>query len=71
MFLSEWRDFPSAHCLAGNKKLDNSSLLMLLKSRASQICLRVCFFPGWAKDLPAPRITPGDVPFGPKPEVCF
>ena len=27
MFLSEWREFPSAHCLAGGKKLDDSSRL--------------------------------------------
>jgi hypothetical protein len=30
MFLSQWREFPSALCLAGKqnkKKLDNSSLL--------------------------------------------
>jgi hypothetical protein len=27
MFLSEWREFPSALCLAGNKKLDDSSRL--------------------------------------------
>jgi len=25
MFLSEWREFPSAPCLAGKKKLDDSS----------------------------------------------
>jgi len=24
MFLSEWREFPSAYCLAGGKKLDDS-----------------------------------------------
>jgi len=24
-FLSEWREFPSAPCLAGGKKLDDSS----------------------------------------------
>ena len=24
MFLSEWREFPSAPCLAGKKKLDDS-----------------------------------------------
>ena len=24
MFLSEWREFPSASCLAGKKKLDDS-----------------------------------------------
>jgi len=27
MFLSEWREFPSASSLAGEKKLDNSSRL--------------------------------------------
>jgi len=26
MFLSEWREFPSAPCLAGEKKLDSSRL---------------------------------------------
>jgi hypothetical protein len=26
IFLSEWREFPSAPCLAGKKKLDNSRL---------------------------------------------
>jgi len=25
MFLSEWREFPLAFCLAGNKNLDDSS----------------------------------------------
>jgi len=25
MFLSEWREFPSAPCLAGKKELDDSS----------------------------------------------
>jgi len=25
MFLSEWREFPSAPCLAGKKKLDDGS----------------------------------------------
>ena len=41
MFLSEWREFSSAPCLAGKKKLDESSRLMtarfsvLLKSWAS------------------------------------
>jgi len=25
MFLSEWREFPSAPCLAGGKKFDDSS----------------------------------------------
>ena len=27
MFLSEWHEYPSAPCLAGNKKLDDSSRL--------------------------------------------
>ena len=27
MLLSEWREFSSAHCLAGKKKLDDSSRL--------------------------------------------
>ena len=27
MFESEWREFPSAPCLAGEKKLDDSSCL--------------------------------------------
>jgi len=27
MFLSEWREFPSASCLARKKKLDDSSRL--------------------------------------------
>jgi len=27
MFLAEWREFPSAPCLAGEKKLDDSSRL--------------------------------------------
>jgi len=36
MFLSEWREFPSAHCLAGGKKfLMTARVAMLLKSRAS------------------------------------
>jgi len=36
MFLSEWREFPSAPCLAGGKKnLDDSSRLDVLESRAS------------------------------------
>jgi len=34
MFLSEWREFPSAPCLAG-KKLMTARVSMLLKPRAS------------------------------------
>jgi hypothetical protein len=35
MFLSEWREFPSAPCLAGGKKSLTARVSMLLKSRAS------------------------------------
>ena len=35
MFLSEWREFPSAPCLAGKKNLMTARVSMLLKSRAS------------------------------------
>ena len=31
MFLSEWREFPSAPCLAGKKKLDDSSRLHVVE----------------------------------------
>jgi len=31
MFLSEWREFPSAPCLAGGKKLDDSSRLYVVE----------------------------------------
>jgi hypothetical protein len=52
MFLSEWREFPSAPCLAGKKKnLMTAHFSMLLKSRASLTCFRACFLPGQAKDL--------------------
>jgi len=53
MFLSEWREFPSALYLAG-KNLATASVSMLLKSRASLTCFRACFLPGRAKDLSAP-----------------
>jgi len=56
MFLSEWRKFPSAPCLAGGKKyLMTARVSMLLKSRASLTRFRACFLPGRAKDLSAPR----------------
>jgi len=50
MFLSEWREFRSAHCLAGVGGLDVRRVSMLLKSRASLTCFRACFLPGRAKD---------------------
>jgi len=56
MFLSEWREFPSAPCLAGGEKnLMTASVSMLLKSRSSLTRFRGCFLPGRAKDLLAPR----------------
>ena len=35
MSLSEWREFPSAPCLAGKKNLTTARFSMLLKSRES------------------------------------
>jgi len=55
MFLSEWREFPSAPCLAGKKKLMTARVSMLLKSRESLTYFRACFFPDQAKDLSARR----------------
>jgi len=56
MFLSEWREFPSAPCLARKKKnLMTARVSTWLKLRASLTCFRVCFFPGRAKDLSALR----------------
>ena len=60
MFMSEWREFPSAPCLAGKKKnLITARVSMLLKSRASLTYFRACFLPGRAKDLSAPRYNAG------------
>jgi len=55
MFLLEWREFPSAPCLAEKKNLMTARVSMLLKSRASLTCFRACFLPGRAKDLSAPQ----------------
>ena len=56
MFLSEWREFPSAPCLAGKQKKNlMTARVSMLKSRASLTCFRACFLPGRAKDLSAPR----------------
>jgi len=56
MFLSEWREFPSAPCLVGGKKnLMRVRVSMSLKSRASLTCFRACFLPGRAKDLSVHR----------------
>ena len=54
MFLSEWREFPTAPCLAEKKSVMTAHVSMLLKSRASLTCFRACGIPGRAKDLSAP-----------------
>jgi hypothetical protein len=48
MFLSEWREFPSASCLAGEeKKLDDSSRLDVVEiTRVPDMLLRL--FPSWS-----------------------
>ena len=56
MFLSEWREFTSASCLAGKKNLLSARVSMLLKSLTSLTCFRACFLPDRAKDLSATRV---------------
>ena len=55
MFLSEWREFPSASCLAERKKkLDESSRLDVVEiARVPDMLPGL--FPGRAKDLSAHR----------------
>ena len=73
MFLSEWRKFPSAPCLAEKRNL-TARVSMLLKSRGSLTCFRACFLSGQAKDLSAPRYKREELRWGPfftiKMEVC-
>jgi len=59
MFLSEWRAFPSAPCLAG-KNLMATRVSILLKSCASLTLFQACFLPGGAKDVSEPRIYTQD-----------
>ena len=54
MFLSEWREFPSAPCLAGKKNFETAPVLMLLKLRPSLTCFRACFLPARVKDYQHP-----------------
>ena len=63
MFLSEWREFPSAPCLA-KTKLMTARVSMLLKSCALLTCFWACFLPGRAKDVSAPPVLLG-LPGGP------
>jgi hypothetical protein len=47
MFLSEWREFPSAPCLAGKKKIDESSRLDSVEIvRVPEVLLSL--FPSWS-----------------------
>jgi len=54
MFLSDWREFPSAPFLAGKKKLDDSSRLDVVEiARVPEMLPSLFPLPGRAKDLPA------------------
>jgi len=46
MFLLEWREFPSATCLAGGKKLDDSSRLDVVEMARVPDMLP-SLFPSW------------------------
>jgi len=47
MFPSEWREFPSAPCLAGKKKLDDTSRLDV-DEIASVPDMPPSLFPSWS-----------------------
>ena len=47
MFLSEWREFPSAPCLAGKEKLYDSSRLDVVEIARVPDMLP-SFFPSWS-----------------------
>jgi len=47
MFLSEWREFPSAPYLAGGKKLDDSSRLDVVEIARVPDMLQ-SLFPAWS-----------------------
>jgi len=47
MFLSEWREFPSATCLTGGKKLDDSSRLDVVEI-AHVPDMLLSLFPSWS-----------------------
>jgi len=47
MFLSEWREYPSAPCLAGKKKLDDSSCLDFVEI-ARVLGMFPSLFPSWS-----------------------
>jgi len=47
MFLTEWREFPVAPCLAKKKRLDNSSRLYVVKI-AQVLDILPSLFPSWS-----------------------
>jgi len=47
MFLSEWREFPSAPCFAGKKKLDDRSRLDVVEMARVPYMLP-SLFPSWS-----------------------
>jgi len=47
MFMSEWREFPSAPCLAKKKKLDDDSRLDVVEIARDPDMLP-SFFPSWS-----------------------
>jgi len=47
MFLSEWREFPSAPCLAGKKKLDDILRLDAVEI-ARVLDMLPSLFPSWS-----------------------
>ena len=55
MFLSKWREFPSAPCLAEKKNLDDSARLDVVEVARVRDMLPSWFVPGRGKDLSAPR----------------
>ena len=55
MFLSEWREFLSASCFAGKKKLDDNSRLDVVEIARDPNMLQSLFLLGRSKDLSAPR----------------
>jgi hypothetical protein len=60
MFLSERREFPSAPCFTGKKKLNDSSRLDVVEIARVPDMLPSLFLPGRAKDLSAPQGAEGN-----------
>jgi len=58
MFLSKWREFPSAPCLAEKKKLHDSSRLDVVEIARVPDMFPSFFLPGRAKDYQHPVLGP-------------